>query len=143
MAANPLVGTWRLVSCHYETRDGRIGYPFGQDAAGYIVYSGEGRVLVAISAGNRSRQASEDFQGGTVEEKATAYDGYVSYAGTYDFLGDRVVHHVELCQFPNWVGTDLVRFVDLVDDRVTLRTVPFVLRGVEQTSLLAWERVRE
>jgi hypothetical protein len=33
-------------------------------------------------------------------------EGFVAYAGRYSFHGDRVIHHVELSLFPNWVDSD-------------------------------------
>jgi hypothetical protein len=42
-----------------------------------------------------------------------AEETYVSSCGQYDFLGDTVVHHVELSLFPNWIGGDQERLVDL------------------------------
>ncbi len=47
-------------------------------------------------------------------------EGFVAYAGRYSFRGDRVIHHVELSLFPNWVGTDQQRWVELAGDRLTL-----------------------
>lgn len=142
MATNPLAGTWRLKSFHYQTSDGRVVYPYGRDVAGYIVYTDDGHVSVIIESVDRPRQADvgEDYRGGTVQEKASAYDGYLSYAGTYETDGRQVVHHVEVCLFPNWIGTDLVRYPEIKGRTLTLRTVPFTLDGVEQTSYLVWER---
>src|SRR5919112_4198701 len=59
----------------------------------------------------------------------------------YDFLGDRVVHHVELSLFPNWIGGDQERLVDLRGERLTLSTRALLLRGIQQTAHLIWERV--
>ena len=36
MTANPLVGTWRLVSFEVQDADGSIEYPFGRDAEGSL-----------------------------------------------------------------------------------------------------------
>ena len=141
MASNPLVGTWRLMSNHSRTADGRTIYPYGTEVSGYITYTEEGRMCVAFGNANRPRFPSGDRAGASVEEKAAAYDSFFAYAGTYDFLGDRVVHHVEVCQFANWVGTDLVRFAKLEGDTVSLTTVPYVRAGVEQTGYLVWRRV--
>jgi hypothetical protein len=66
---------------------------------------------------------------------------YVSYCGRYDYLGDRVVHHVQMSLFPNWIGGDQERLVDLRGNRLTLSTRPLLLRGIQQTAHLIWERV--
>ena len=142
MASNPLIGTWRLVSWENRSVDGQeVSYPLGQDATGYIMYNQDGYMFVAIMAPHRLRFASDDLLSATKEEEAQAEETYVSYCGRYDFLGDTVVHHVELSLFPNWVGVDQERLVDLRGDRVTLSTRPLLLRGIQQTAHLIWERV--
>ncbi|MEJ7815293.1 MAG: lipocalin-like domain-containing protein, partial [Rubrobacter sp.] len=61
--------------------------------------------------------------------------------GRYDFLGDTVVHHGEMSLFPNWIGADQERLVDLRGNRLTLSTRALLLRGIQQTAHLIWERV--
>jgi hypothetical protein len=142
MTPNPLIGTWRLVS--WENRslvDGQISYPLGKDAAGYIMYNQDGYMFVAIMGPNRLKFAANDLLSGTPEEEAQAEETYVSYCGQYDFDGDKVVHHVELSLFPNWVGVDQERLVELAGNRLTLSTPPILLRGIQQTAHLIWERV--
>jgi hypothetical protein len=64
-----------------------------------------------------------------------------AYGGRYSFHGDRVIHHVELSLFPNWVGTDQQRWVELAGDRLTLSASPLLLAGTQQVPRLVWERV--
>ena len=85
--------------------------------------------------------AANDLLSGTPEEEAQAEETYVSYCGQYDFDGDKVVHHVELSLFPNCVGVDQERLVELAGNRLTLSTPPILLRGIQQTAHLIWERV--
>ena len=142
MASNPLIGTWRLIS--WENRsvvDGQVSYPLGKDAVGYIMYNQDGYMFVAIMGPNRLKFAAEDLLSGTTEEEAQAEETYVSYCGRYDFQGDTVVHHVELSLFPNWVGGDQERLVELEGNRLTLSTRALLLRGKQQTAHLIWERV--
>jgi len=142
MASNPLTGTWKLLS--WENRsveDGQVSYPLGKDATGYIMYNYDGYMFVAIMAPNRLRFAADDLLSATKEEEDQAEETYVSYCGRYDFLGDKVVHHVEMSLFPNWIGVDQERLVDLRGKRLTLSTQPLLLRGIQQTAHLIWERV--
>jgi hypothetical protein len=142
MASNPLIGTWRLLS--WENRsveDSQVSYPLGKDATGYIMYNEDGYMFVAIMAPNRLRFAADDLLSATKEEEAQAEETYVSYCGRYDFLGDKVVHHVEMSLFPNWIGGDQERVVDLRGSRLTLSTRALLLRGIQQTAHLVWERV--
>ena len=51
-----------------------------------------------------------------------------------------MIHHVELSLFPNWVGTDQQRSVELSGDRLIL-SQPLLLAGTQQVPRLVWERV--
>ncbi len=98
-------------------------------------------MFVAIMAPHRLRFAADDLLSVTKEEEAQPEETYVSYCGRYDSLGDTVVHHVEMSLFPNWIGADQERLVDLRGNRLTLSTRALLLRGIQQTAHLIWERV--
>ena len=140
-ARGALVGAWRLLSWENRAADGQITYPMGADARGYLLYTADGRFSVTISRRGRAGFAAGDLLSGTTEEQARAVEGFVAYAGRYSFHGDRVIHHVELSLFPNWVGTDQERWVELAGDRLILSTSPLLLAGKQQVPRLVWERV--
>ena len=141
MTSNPLIGTWRLVSWENRSSDGRISYPVGKDAVGYIMYNPDGYMFVAIMRSDRVKFFAGDLLSGSTEEKARAAGTYVSYCGRYEFRGDTVIHHVELSLFPNWVGVEQERIVELMGNRLILSTRPILLGGIQQTAHLIWERV--
>ena len=136
-----LVGAWRLVSWENRAADGQVTHPMGADALGYVLYTADGRFSVTISRAGRAGFAAGDLLGGTAQEKAWAVEGFVAYAGRYSFHGDRVIHHVELSLFPNWVGSDQERWVELAGDRLTVSASPLLLAGKRQVPRLVWERV--
>jgi hypothetical protein len=84
-------------------------------------------MFVAIMRRDRAQFAVGDLLTGSMEEKAHVAETYVSYCGRYEFQGDTVVHHVDLSLFPNWVGVDQERLVEVRGDRVTLSTRPMLL----------------
>lgn len=136
---NPLVGAWRLVS--YEAHGpGGVLYPLGEDAAGYIMYTPDGYMSVSMMAAGRRNFADGDMLSGTNDEKIEAAETYVSYCGRYDYQGDRVVHMVETAFFPNRVGTEQVRYIELHGDTLTLCTPPMVLGGVSRQGRIVWRR---
>jgi hypothetical protein len=135
-----IVGTWRLVAWENRTAGGRVTHPFGQDAVGYLLYSADGHMCATVMRAGRPRFAAGDLLAGGRDERLAAAESYVSYGGRYTFLGDRVIHHVAVSLFPNWVGTDQERLVDLVGDRLTLSTRPLLMGGEPQTGHLVWER---
>jgi lipocalin-like protein len=140
-APDVLVGAWRLVSWENRAADGRVTYPMGTDALGYLIYTADSRFSVMISRAGRPGFAAGDLLGGTMEEQARAVGSFVAYAGRYSWHGDQVVHHVELSLFPNWVGSDQERAVELSGDRLTLSASPLLLGGKRQVPRLVWERV--
>jgi Lipocalin-like domain len=140
-AHDALVGAWRLVSWENQAADGQLTYPMGTDPIGYVLYTADGRFSVTISRAGRAGFAAGDLLDGTAGEKAWAMESFVAYAGRYSFHGDRVIHHVELSLFPNWVGSDQQRWVELAGDRLTLTASPLLLAGKQQVPRLVWERV--
>ena len=135
------VGTWRLVSFHFKTLDGKVTYPFGPDAVGYYIFSESGYMSVALMPANRRKFVAGDIMGGSAEEKVDAAETYISYSGQYEIQGDKLVVHPEISFFPNWVGVDQIRIGELEGNRLTLSTAPLLARGHQQTAHLVWERV--
>ncbi|MDZ8055400.1 MAG: lipocalin-like domain-containing protein [Aulosira sp. ZfuVER01] len=138
---NNLVGTWKLLSCETRTETGQVFYPLGDNPSGYIIYTDNGYVSVAMMKANRPQFQAGDIAAGTVEEKVAATDSYVSYCGTYEIQGERVIHHVEVSFFQNWVGVNQVRFVQLNGEQLTLSTPPMLVNGIEIVGSLIWQRV--
>ena len=137
---NPLVGTWRLVSFDIKSSDGRSYTPYGPDVVGYIVYTPDGYVSVAFMSKDRPRFASGSFGAGTPEENAAAASTYTSYCGTYEFLGDRAVHRVEVSLLPNYIGSVQERFVEIDGDVLTIDTPRSAADGAEWYGHLVWQR---
>ena len=135
-----VVGTWRLKRWETRDADGRVSYPLGPDALGYLIYTPGGHVSVAMMRARRAAFAGDDLLGGTPEERAAAAAGYVAYCGRYEVREGTVVHHVELSLFQNWVGSEQVRFAEVAGDELTITTRPLRIGG-ETVNRLVWERV--
>ena len=142
MPDNRLDGTWRLVSWENQDSAGKITFPVGRDARGYIIYTADGYVSVQIMTAQRQRFAADDLLQGSTDEKARAAETFIAYAGRYELASDTVMHHVELSLFPNWVGTRQVRRIEMAGDRLTLSAGPMMLAGGQQIARLIWERMR-
>ena len=141
MQPHPLQGTWRLVSWQNRSAEGEVTYPLGPDAVGYLTYTVDGYVFVALMRADRAAFAAGDLLAGSPDERAAAAAGYISYAGTFEVRAERVIHHVLASLFPNWVGTEQERFVGWEGERLLLSTAPTVFAGRQQTGHLVWERV--
>jgi hypothetical protein len=143
MAENPFIGAWRLVSFESRTEDGRVRFPYGSAAQGYLTYTAEGSMCVAIMDTTRPSFANtNDFVDGTPQEQITAAKRYISYAGSYSIQDEHVIiHHVEVSLFPNWIGGAQERFYEFSGNRLSLWTAPVLIQGKLRTSHLTWERV--
>lgn len=133
------IGVWKLVSIEYHRGD-RIFYP-KDHFRGYIIYTPNGYMSVHIMASKRHHFRSEDWLNGTPEEYAASGKTYTGYCGRYEVRENTVIHHVEMSHFPNWVGTDFVRYFDVHGDTLTLRTPPMLIEGHTQIGQLVWQRV--
>jgi hypothetical protein len=116
-----LVGLWRLESMEQRYDDGRVVYPFGQDAEGYIFYAADGFMSVAFQKAGRGPFQTGGQWTASDAEKARAYDSVLTYCGRYAVEGDRVVHAIEMSLFPNWIGDRQVRQFTLDGDSLTIR----------------------
>ena len=141
MSADQFVGAWRLLSLEARSSMGDVSYPYGEDAAGYLLYASEGYMSVSIMQAGRASFASPDAQKAPAEEKAAAFDTYSSYSGRYEVRGQKVIHHVEISSFPNWTGKEQERFFAFSGDRLTLSAPPMRIGGVEQNLAAIWQRL--
>jgi lipocalin-like protein len=98
---------------------------------------------VEIMAAHRASYHAEDAFGGTPAERSEAISTYLSYSGPFEVLPDQdtVIHHIEVCPYPNWIGNAQVGLANLDGDLLTLSTKPMTFQGVERSAHLVWERV--
>ncbi|MGD9941961.1 MAG: lipocalin-like domain-containing protein [Burkholderiaceae bacterium] len=134
-----LRGRWSLVSWQQTYDDGRITYPMGEQPIGYIEY-GEQEMSCMLARRNRPPFSTGGQWNASADEKAGAYDSFMSYSGSYEIEGDTVVHHVRMSLFPNWEGGVQRRRGRLVDGRLHL--LARIEEGTPQarTAALIWER---
>jgi hypothetical protein len=140
MTANPLVGTWRLVSFEARNADGRVTHPYGPNPQGLLTYTTDGRMAGQLGRADRPRLAVADWLAASDTEIAAAARGYVAYCGTYEFRDNTIVHRVDLSLMPNWIGGELVRSVVLNGDTLTIST-PYPVGGQQQAATLVWRRI--
>ena len=136
-----LVGTWHLSRWDY-TVDGEFrGYPMGEDARGQIIYGPDGHMSAILAFADRPRVSASQFAKASVEERAEAAATYLNYAGPWELADEVVTHHVRFANFPNWVGTDLVRYVSWEDGALLLTTAPETTSGgATVVNRLYWRR---
>ena len=134
------IGVWRLISCERKSKDGRIDYPYGAEPVGRITYDKAGRMSAQLMRpGRRSTVApGVSLIAGNAgsEEIREAVDGFIAYFGTFDVdeSAQTVIHHVQACLVPSWVGTDLKRTYRFNANRLVLTA------ATTSVLELVWER---
>ena len=131
-ARAPLIGSWDLVTLENRAADGTVHKPFGEHPVGRITYTSDGFMSAQIMHETRTAFATAELYGGSSTEKATAYDGYIAYYGTFalDPVQHTLTHHVAGSLFPNWVGGEQVRFYRFeTPNTLVLTTHPFQAQG--------------
>ena len=139
---NPLLGTWKLKSYVREVAaTGERYNERGEHPNGYLSYAADGRMYAIITWENRF--APRDVVP-TNDERVKLFSTMISYAGTYTFDAEKVVHHVDISWNQNWTGTEQVRFYKLDGDTLTITSAPAknFTDGREGRSILVWERLR-
>lgn len=137
---NQIIGRWNLVTWRQEYDDGRMLYPFGEDAVGVIDYNSTGHMYCVMSRTGRAPFVSGGQWNASEAERASAYDGFLSYTGTYSIEDGIVSHHVELAIYPNWIGSVQKRACELREGDLHL-TARFENGTTEaRTALLRWRR---
>lgn len=142
--AEQLSGSWRLVEYERRTPSGGITFPFGPSPNGRLTYDAQGRMAVQIMDPRRPRFGANDYRRGEPAEIEQAFEGYFAYFGTYsiDERAGTITHEVSGCLYPNYAGRSETRYFTLAGDRLTLRTPPKTVDGVEGIFELCWKRER-
>jgi hypothetical protein len=142
MPANPLVGTWALVATEWRRADGRHANPFGEGAAGVLMYDAAGNMAAQVMRAERPKPTDGAATGIDAAMAAPA-PGYIAYFGTYeiDEAAGVVAHTVVGAAFPAWTGTTHRRRFSLNGDRLTLRDDVVASDGVTVAAATTWQRV--
>ena len=139
----PLIGSWKLLSAYGESTEGDRFVPYGEEPLGMLIYTQEGTMSVTLMALGRPKFASGDIYNATPEELKAAFENFDAYCGTYTLeVGEnKVTHHLEASRFPNWEGSNQVRYFQLEGNKLSLYTDPIASRGTTWILYLEWERL--
>jgi hypothetical protein len=113
----PLIGVWKLLSYQTEFQDGTPKRAtFGEHPSGYIIFTGEGRMMAVLEAEARKVPSSD-------AERAALLRSMFAYTGKYRMDGNRWITTVDAAWNPAWDGTEQVRSFELVGDKLTVTSM--------------------
>ena len=143
-----LAGVWRLVSVETIRPNIEVIYPFyGKHPEGLLIYDRSGWMSVQIVSDPKpvvpNSGSREGLLAATPAEKASAFEGYYAYFGTWtvDPSGSTVTHHLRQSLYPGERGEDFVRQLSIDGDRLTL-TAKVHEMGENHQRRLVWERIQ-
>jgi hypothetical protein len=135
-----IVGVYRQLGEDVVRPDGSM--TSDDNRLSQIMYTPDGYMAVVSTIAGRAKVSGSDgrmdLNGATPQERATAANGIVCYAGHYELKGDTVLHHVEMALNPNLVGQTVVRRVSIAGPDLTLSSVPDAAGGYRR---IRWRRV--
>ena len=143
MAAR-FAGTWRLLESFSDRPSGRVPFPLGREVSGRINYDLAGNMAAQLMGAGRVPFSSRNPQEVANAEYRDAFQSYTAYFGTYtiDVAAGSVTHHVQGATVPNWPGNDQLRYFELKDDLLILRTPPMRGNdGEKSVHTLVWQKV--
>jgi Lipocalin-like domain len=143
--ANPIVGTWKVVSyVREEIPSGGKSDVMGAHPSGYINYGADGRMMVIIVSSDRKKPVGPVA---TPEEAEALIRSLIAYAGAYtvDSEAKTVTHHIDVSWDESRTGESYVRTYKLDGDRLTLTTRPSndPATGKKTMRTLIFERLKQ
>ena len=143
------IGVWKLISCESKNQTtGEVSYPFGRNPVGRLTYDAAGRVSAQLMnpgrrtiGGPPTRPTTAVARDASPEDMREILAGFLAYFGTFDIdeSSHTVIHHVQACLVPSWVGTDLRRAYQFVDSGQLILTASFD----QAHNRLVWQRERD
>jgi len=128
------------LSWENRTLEGAVSHPLGQDASGYIAYTEDGHVFVAVMGPARSPFVAEHLLSGSRRRRPVPPRATSPIFGRYEFRWRHRAPPRGAQLVPDWVGVTQERLMN-TGDSVTLSTHALLLQGGQPTAHLLWERV--
>lgn len=81
---------YKLQSGAMESNDGKVDYPYGKAAVGYLFYLENGMMSFHMMASDRKPFAQYGLHGGSPQDNDAAFRTSLSFCGRYSIEGDEI-----------------------------------------------------
>ena len=107
-----IVGTWKLVSVHYEDQASKERTPvYGEHPKGIQIATPQGRWLALMTADGRGIPQTD-------ADRAQALKTMIAYTGRYRVENGQVITKVDAAWNESWVGGEQVRNIRFDGDKL-------------------------
>src|ERR1051326_830414 len=132
-----LVGAWRLTASYFvDEQTGQRCEGFNADVFGSAVFDPDGRMMVLMTSGTRTKAASDS-------DRAALFASMAADTGKWTVEDEKLVTQVDGAWDPTWVGTEQVRYHAFDGQTLSFRTAPIQLPafpGREVIGYVDWQR---
>ncbi len=119
---HPIVGTWSLQSfIERDITNGALSFPMGRGPKATVIYTASGHVATIFTAMGRTAPAGPRASDA---EAVQLFRSMVAFAGRYETHGNELIYHPEITWNEAWNGTRQVRFFDMSDGLLSIRSAP-------------------
>ena len=143
MNDNRLIGGWLLQSWSI-TADGKRSFPYGESASGQLMYTADGYMSAIICNAECPPIPEGSLRKLNDSQKAALVDHSFAYGGRWEMVRDKeqdiVLHHVEVSQNPNFVGSVQRRHARFEGNQLTLSAEEALANGSTRLHALVWRR---
>jgi hypothetical protein len=133
--SSKLSGAWKLkrwVLEDVETKQQKPS-PFGERAAGYVIFGPSNRLFALITAEDRKAPTDSEAQ-------IAAFKTMYAYSGKYRIEADRFITKVDIAGDQRWVGTEQQRSFRFEGENLIIESAATLQDGRKVRGILEWER---
>lgn len=137
-----ILGVWRVETCVVTTEHGQTINVYGDAPSGALIYLPNGYMSVHVIDTHRPTFAHNDFLRGRDDEVRKAFEGCLSYFGSFEYRPDEgyVKHYPIHALHPNWSGSCHIRYTRIDGDELRIHTPPIPFKGHSCVMRLLWRR---
>ncbi len=118
-----IIGSWKLNNFELKNLTVKKSiFPYGKNPVGILIFSNDGFMSVSIMTDNRTDFEIESLQMASSEEKISAIETYLSYAGKWKLENDKIYVEVVTSLLPNWKNKEHYRTFQLTDEALSFQT---------------------
>ena len=132
-----IVGTWTLVSVHYEDQKTKERTPvYGEHPKGIQIATPRGRWLALMTGEGRPVPKTDT-------DRAQALTTMIAYTGRYRVENGKVITKVEAAWNEAWVGGEQVRAIRFDGDKLFIESPPMPHPNISGTTvrvIVVWQR---
>jgi len=136
-------GSWKLISIYYFFADGTQIDMYGENPIGILMYDDNGYMNAQLGRNHREEVCSYKECMNDLATKSQIFDSFMAYYGKYyEESPGKIIHLVEGCINPFWIGQKEIRYVDVQGDILKIWTPPTPIDGRQAIIEVFWQRIK-